>query len=340
MITKTKHTAKHPFKRLRRRLKQRVYRFLVAVYEGEIRISLFGIVCTLFCLTLLIGFFFPSKETKEAPTTASVLGSELTHALRFAANSSNRTELNADITLLLIPALEEDAALSSLLDSSLYGFYLSGKELSYLPEYYASLSDAFLAGVPYIGGLSFSYNPNRIVYNRATDIALLKEDGTLSSLSDDTLYYVIGNESVFTMFHYLSKRTFHLLDIQPKNAAGMPVSDYSEQLLRGQNGSCTFYDIYRSYLLHGNQNDSAQNAGEVFLCRSFNTFELFSQLNGAGYFILGSLLLLFVLTLSIRPRLRRICIWFRIFLIRRKKRGKVTLRNRLATTRLSRRRAA
>lgn len=340
MTRETKPARKHPLKRLRRTLRRRIYRFLLAIYEGELRITFFGMLCTLFCLTLFAGCFFPVKETKEAPTTVSVLGSELTHALRFAASSTEHTELDADITLLLIPDPEDTAALSPLFESSLYGFYLSGKELLYLPEYYASLPDVFPDGVPYIGGLSFSYNPKRLLYNRATNIALLKEDGTLSALSDDTLYYVIGNESVFTMFHYLSDQTFHLLEIQPKNAGGVPVSDYSEQILRGQNGSYTFHDIYRSYLLSGNSTGNVRNAGETFLCPSLNTVELLSQLNGAGYFLVGCFLLLFALILSIRPKLRRIHIWFRIFLIRRKKRGKFNLRRRVYTARLARKHAA
>lgn len=336
MIKETNHNRKHPLRRLRRRVRRFVYRILVAIYEGELRISLFGIACTLFCLLLLTGCFLPVREVREAPTPASVLGSELTHALR----SAGRPDLDADITLLLVPDLEKDDALSSLLDSSLYGFYLSGKEISYLPEYYASLSDVFDAGTPYIGGLSFSYNPHRFLYNRATDIALLGENGTFSVLSDDELYYVIGNDSVFTMFHYLSRQTFRLLDIQPKNAAGVSVSDYSEQLLRGHNGSYTFYDIYRNYLLNSKDTGHIQNASESFLCDSRNTFVLLSQLNIAGYFILGSLFVLFVLMLYIRPRLHRIRIWFRIFLIRRKKRGKSTLRSRIVTARSSRKHAA
>lgn len=327
-------------KRLRNKIKQGIYRFLVAIHEGEIRISLFYVVCTLFLLFLCVGFFFPTTQTKETTTTASVFGSELTHALRSAADDSRRTDLDADVTLFLLPDTEDDAALSSFLDAPLYGFYLTGKEVSYLPEYYTSLSQSFVAGTPYIGGLSFSYNPKRFLYNRATDITLLHADGTYEPLSDTSLYYVIGTESVFSMFHYLSERTFHLLNIQPKNADGSPLADYSSQLLRGAEGTYCFANVYRDYLTQGSSPYTMQCATEVFHCRSFNTVALFSQLNFAGYFLTGCALLFITLAAAVRPSLRRTMIWFRIFLFHQKKRGKISIRSRIYTARTARRHAA
>ncbi len=50
MIKETRHKRRHPLRRLRRGCRRFVYRILVAIYEGELRISLFGIVCTLFLL--------------------------------------------------------------------------------------------------------------------------------------------------------------------------------------------------------------------------------------------------------------------------------------------------
>jgi len=331
MIKKITRFFKLTQKRIRRKLKQIVYRFLVDIHEGEIRISFFYIVCTLFFLFLCFGFLFRTDTSKMTTTTDSVFGSELTHALRYTAGQSRRAEPDADITLFLLPDTEDDNALSSFLSSPLYGFYLTGKEVSYLPEFYTSLSESFPAGTPYVGGLSFSYNPKRLPYNKATDISLLTKEGTYTELSEDTLYYVVGTESVFSMFHYLSERTFHLMQIQPKDAAGSPISDYSGRLLRGAEGSLTVADIYGTYLAAGSYGQSVQPAGEIFLCDSLNTLSLFSQLNIAGYFLVGCVLLFVTLAAYVRPQLYRVSIWFRIFLFRQKKRGHIPLRSRIYT---------
>ena len=339
MIKKISRFFRMQRKRLRNKIKHGIYRFLVAVHEGEIRFSLFYIVCTMLVLFLCIGFFFRTSYTKETVTDASVLGSEVTHALRHAASENRRTELDADITLFLVPDGEDSVAFSSFLNAPLYGFYLTGKEVSYLPEYYASLSESFF-GTPYIGGLSFSYNPKRLLYNRATDIMLYTKEGGYAPLSDDVLYYVVGTESVFSMFHYLSERTFHLLKIEPKNADGAPLSDYSGQLLRGSEGSYTFATVYQDYLSHSASDATAKQAGEILRCNSLNTIALYSQLNFAGYFLVGCTLLFFLLAAYVRPSLRRTIIWFRIFLFHQKKRGKLSIRGRIYTARLDHRHVA
>jgi hypothetical protein len=236
--------------------------------------------------------------------------------------------------------VNDKEAFADFLDSPLYGFYLTEKEVAYLPELYSSLADSFACGTPYIGGLSFSYNPKRLIYNRATDIALYTKERTYNTLSDDALYYVIGTESVFSMFHYLSERTFHLLNIQPKDAQGSPISDYSARMLLGANGSQTVADVYRIYLTQNISTSIASQATEIVLCQSLNTAILFSQLNSAGYFLIGCILLFVALAAIVRPHLHRIIIWFRIFLFRRKKRAKFSLRTRIYTARIAKRRVA
>ena len=340
MIKKISRFFRIQKKRLRHKIKHGIYRFLVAIHEGEIRFSLFYIVCTLLVLFLCVGFFFRSTHTKDSASTASVLGSELTHALRHAATDTLRTELDADVTLFLLPDPEDEAALSSFFKAPLYGLYLTGREVAYLPEFHASLSESFALGTPYIGGLSFSYNPKRLLYNRATDIMLLTEEGSYAALSDDALYYVVGTESVFHMFDYLSERTFHMLKILPKDANGTLLSDYTTQLLRGSEGSYVFADLYQNYLLHTAAENSAQQASEIILCKSLNTVALYSQLNFAGYFLIGCTLLFLGLAAFVRPSLRRTVIWFRIFLFHQKKRGKISIRGRIYTARAARRHAA
>ncbi len=340
MRKKIRHFFRRQTKRFRRKIKQLIYQFLVAIHEGEIRFSFFYIVCTMCFLFLCVGFFFRTDVKKDATTTASVFGSELTHALRHTQNQARRAEPDADITLFLLPDTEDDNALSSFLNAPLYGFYLTGKEVSYLPEFYTSLSESFVAGTPYVGGLSFSYNPKRLLYNRATDITLLSEEGTYSPLSKDALYYVVGTEAVFGMFHYLSERTFHLMDICPKDADGSPITDYSLRLLHGAEGSLTISDVYEPYLLHSASDTKRYHASDILRCDSLNTPALLSQLNIAGYFLVGCTLLFVTLAAVVRPPLHRIMIWFRIFLFHQKKRGKFSLRGRIYTIRTAGRRAA
>lgn len=340
MIKRLTRFVRYRAKLFRRKIKQSLYRLLVDIHEGEIRISFFYTVCTLFFLFLCVGCLFRTDFQKVSSTTESVFGSELTHALRYNASGNRHTETNADVTLFLLPDAEDGDSLSSFLDAPLYGFYLTGKEVSYLPEFYTSLSESFVAGTPYIGGLSFSYNPKRLIYNRATDITLLTKEGSYSPISEDTLYYVVGTDTVFSMFSYLSERTFHLMNIQPKDANGTPISDYSCGLLRGAGGVRTVADVYGSYLLQTPEQQFLQDAGEIFLCNSLNTHVLFSELNIAGYFLVGCTLLFLLLAAFVRPNLHRISIWFRIFLFHQKKRSKISIRGRIYSALVARRRAA
>lgn len=340
MIKKVKRFFRHYLKLFRRKIRHWVFRFLVAVHEGEIRFSLFYTICFLCIAFLCIGFTFGTDAKKEAPTEDSVLGSELTQALRYPESRNRNTEAEVDITLFLLPDTEDENALSSFYNSRLYGFYLTGKELTYLPELYASLSDSFVYGTPYIGGLSFSYNPKRFIYNRATDISLYTKEGTVNQLSKDTLYYVVGTESVFSMFHYLSERTFHLLNIQPKDAHGSPVSDYSGRLLLGAGGSLTVADVYNRYPSQNRTVSLVRHATDIVRCNSLNTSVLFTQLNPAGYFLIGCVLLFTTLAAIVRPHLRRIIIWFRLFMFHRRKRAKFSLRTRIYSARIAKRHVA
>lgn len=340
MIKKLKRFFRHYLKLFRRKIKNRIFRFLVAVHEGEIRFSLFYTVC-FFCIAFLcFGFCLKAEKKAESFSANYTLGNDLTLALRYSESGIQHTENAVDVTLFLLPNTEDTQALSAFYESRLYGFYLTGKELSYLPEFYASLSDSFVHGTPYIGGLSFSYNPKRFIYNRSTDISLCTKDGTADVLSKDTLYYVVGTESVFSMFHYMAERTFHLIKIQPKDAYGCPISDYSQRLLLGSGGSLTVGDVYNRFLTQDGHSSVISQVTEITRCNSLNTAVLFTQLNPAGYFLIGCMLLFVTLAAIVRPHLRRIIIWFRLFLFHQKKRAKFSLRTRIYSARIAKRHVA
>lgn len=360
--------------RMKRRIKKKIYLFLVSVYEGDYRISLFSVFCTLLALVLLVGCFLPSSSHPEELSASFVFGSELTHAMDYAdsrvasiPNAGGR--LHADVTLLFLP--KDNSELVSFLSAPLYGFYLTGRELRYLPEYYASLSDSFSGMDPFIGGLSYTYNPNRIIYNRATDVALYSANGAVTPIEDNRLYYVIGNELCFSMFQTLSKQTFHLIDICPKNAAGIAVSDLSGQLLyvpsapnaisaNASHASAdisavsysrsdspvlvqttpqlqTLYSIYTDYLRSEASQTVTGLTTRVYKSTSHNTLRLFCGCNIAGFFVLGNCILLLILANILRPYLYRAYIMLRVYKAHRRKRAKFSARNCLYGIRKTRR---
>lgn len=316
-------------RRIRRAVKQQIYRFLVAIYEGDIRISLFDMVCAIGFLILLIGFLLPKGTPKQL---SAVLPSYVTEGddVKKLSPTSGHSALSADISLFLLTEDSGELLSDSEMNAPLYGFYLTGKEISYLPEYFTSLSKIVPGYIPYVGGLSFSYNPMRVPYNRVTDTSLISRDGTHSPLVNDVLYYVVSTESAFTLFHYLSGQTFRLMSIVPKDVTGAPLTDSTKALLHGSGGSYTLAGLAAEGNLSAALSAIAPT-GEIYRCRSLNTSQLFTSLNPAGYFIFGCTLLLIVLAFIIEPYLRRICVLLRLFRIRRKKQGRIPMRDRIQT---------
>ena len=62
----------------------------------------------------------------------------------------------------------------------LISVYLTGKELRTAAEIDASVSDYMTTARLYMSGLHFTYNPNRMILNKVTDVYLTDENGLLS----------------------------------------------------------------------------------------------------------------------------------------------------------------
>lgn len=324
------------FRKLKRRLRKKLYHFLLCLCEGNFRISYLSVFTGVLLFALILGFFLPVTRKKAVVSPSIVLGDELSNALTYSGTQYRHPELLSDCTVFLLPELTESTDLDRFLSTSLYGFYLTGKELTYLPELSASLSSLFGDQIPYIGGLSYQENSLRIRFNRTSDVKL-HANGSDMEPEEKELYYVVGNEAVFSMFHLLSERTYHLLNIQPKDRFGSPVSDFSKQLLLSKDGSYTLAGLYRTYLSEGTSLASVKPNRFVTVVTSLNTAAILSHLNPAGFFVLFCFFLIFVMAVLIRPYVRRIMIWIKIYRIRNRKRGGVLLRLRLFTSSLRRR---
>lgn len=83
-----------------------------------------------------------------------------------------------------------------------------------------------------VSGLKFTYNPNRVIFDRVTDIRLGDEENGYEQLdysgSNNKLYRIAANIFNATFLKIIGSYTMNILDIVPKDRHGNPINDLSE----------------------------------------------------------------------------------------------------------------
>ena len=109
--------------------------------------------------------------------------------------------------------------------------YLTGKELKAIAEVDASVSNLMGVARLYCSGLEYSWNPNRLIMNRAVDVKFRDADGKLHELEDDRLYSVAADLYSCQMLGTVKDQSFGLLKIEPKDEDGALITDYEEHII-------------------------------------------------------------------------------------------------------------
>lgn len=118
----------------------------------------------------------------------------------------------------------------------LLAIYLTGSEIRKALEVHSSVAP--MKGSDYrlrISGLRFSYNPNRVPFDRVTDVWVESPTGSLSPLDtspgNPTLYKVGVNLYNASFLKIIGKFTYGILDINPKDRSGRALQDLREALV-------------------------------------------------------------------------------------------------------------
>ncbi|MEE6451688.1 bifunctional UDP-sugar hydrolase/5'-nucleotidase [Gottfriedia acidiceleris] len=109
--------------------------------------------------------------------------------------------------------------------------YLTGKEIKTICEVDASISPMMPAAQLYMSGISFKFNPNRLIFNKVTDSEFEGNDGSLEKIQENKLYRVVVGLYSAQMLSVVSKKSFGLLSIVPKTKEGKPITDYEGQII-------------------------------------------------------------------------------------------------------------
>ena len=316
---------KRRLKKIKRRMRKRIYNFLLAlnafdfsklwpVFAGIAFAVLFITACTL-----------PTTTRDNAQTAVPAHGAALAGDIRTTVSRHSTLEHNADVIAVFLPdgfeTLTENELLAAMEGKTLYSFYLTGKELSYLAESTVSLRDN--TQTFYLDGLDFTYHENRLPFDRVTKLALT--DGMTITAKDTGLYHIIATDEIFSLFHYGSYRSLGLLDISPKNSAGVQLSDYQEAIVSKNNTPLTVASAIAYAAMHPEFAEETPSASVVTTLGGYNLIALWNAPNKVTLLMCALFFFAVVLVWFAVPRLHRVVLWLKIYAIRSKKRGRHVL---------------
>ena len=119
----------------------------------------------------------------------------------------------------------------------LVAVYLTGKELKSVAEVDASATPIMPVAQLYVSGARYSFNTNRMFFNRVYNACLLAGDGTEQEIADDQLYRVVTGMYSAQMLGTVKEKSMGLLSLEPKMADGSPVTDFNDCILYDKDGN-------------------------------------------------------------------------------------------------------
>ncbi|UQT47073.1 5'-nucleotidase C-terminal domain-containing protein [Flavonifractor plautii] len=119
----------------------------------------------------------------------------------------------------------------------LISVWITGKELRDAFEVDASVSPLMPVAQIYGSGMTWTWNPRRMIFNKVTDCAQVLPDGSAVPIDDDRLYRVVTGLYTGQMLGTVNDQSFGILAITPKDAQGNVITDYEEHIIYNPNGS-------------------------------------------------------------------------------------------------------
>ena len=243
----------------------------------------------------------------------STLGNVFSDAYRKAA--SDALGHNVDVSLTASGVIREsipvgDVSVSEIFNAASLGVgtegelvevWLTGKDLKNALEVDASVYPLMHSAQLFYSGVEYSFNTNRMIFNKIDYAMLRREDGTLEPIQDDKLYCVACGMYMAQMLGSVEETSMGLLSLVPRDADGNPLdtSKLADYVVHREDGTPVkeWYAI-ASYLQDmGGEMDSryAQPDGRKLVYSSLNPVKLLTNANIFTYALLAVLAVIVLL---------------------------------------------
>ena len=191
----------------------------------------------------------------------------------------------------------------------LISVYITGRELRDAFEVDASVTPLMSAAQLYGAGMTWTFNPHRMLFDKVTDCAQVLEDGRTVPLEDDRLYRVVTGLYSGQMLGAVTDKSFGLLTITPKDEQGVPVTDFEARILHNADGAeVKEWYALASYLQSMGTVDARYAApeGRKVVNASWNPIALLKNPGGTTIFaLLLALAAVLIVILALRRLLGR-----------------------------------
>ena len=191
----------------------------------------------------------------------------------------------------------------------LISVYVTGKELRDAFEVDASVTPLMSAAQLWGSGMTWTFNPHRMIFNKVTDSAQVLPDGSRVPIENDKLYRVVTGLYSGQMLGAVNGKSFGILTITPKDAGGNPVTDFERQIIHSRDGAeVKEWYALASYLRSMGTVDTRYAApeGRKVLAPSWNPISLLKHPNWITLLVLAVVLLVVLaVVLMVRKVLRR-----------------------------------
>lgn len=194
----------------------------------------------------------------------------------------------------------------------LISVWLTGKELKDAFEVDASVTPIMGTAQLYGSGMEWSFNKNRMIFNKVTESAQVMTDGTTKPIEDGKLYRCVTGLYSGQMLGAVNSKSFGILTITPKDAQGQEIVNFENQIIHNKNGSeVKEWYALASYLASFPSEGGvaqvparyAQSEGRKNIIASWNPIELLKNPNWITLVVVAIVLLLIALIVFIVYRI-------------------------------------
>ncbi len=190
-------------------------------------------------------------------------------------------------------------------EGELVAVYLTGRDLKNVFEVDASVQPIMRSAQLFFSGADYSFNQNRMIFNKVDSAMLRRNDGSLEAIEDDKLYRVVTGMYVGQMLGSVKEKSFGLLSITPRDKDGNPLeaSDLVHHVVRDEHGNpVKEWFAISSYLrnMGGTMDESYQAPdGRKTVYASFAPADLLRGANKFTYLVLGAIVVVLAIVVSV-----------------------------------------